>query len=343
MRDFELPALRLESVDTLSEDRAVCLINRDPVPDEIGVPQFSALSLEIAILDASTLVLSSVQIFVSDRLAFSSDTPQPGFGGSRASLHTKAHSLVVTLDPTQPFESQEHVEVRVVASTSSGAALDETYSFDIEDRTAPQLVAAQALGPKLLRLSFNEPVRVGVLPTLRPLAVPAVTPLVMEASASEGLVELLLSTEMTPGVRYEVWTSGVEDLSGKRMCAPPFDRAVFEGFRPAQPDGRRFDLWSWLPNFNRRSDTSGDLRRFIACLQEVADLLLADIDRFTDLFDIERAPEPFLDLILEDLGNPFAFDLVKGEAQARSLLGGHVPRQGYGPWDSQHGAVFPWL
>lgn len=312
MRDLELPALRLESVDTPAEDRPVCLINRDPAPDESGVPHTTAPSLEIAILDVSTLVLASVQIFVLDRPAFSSNTPQPGFAGARASFHTKAHSLVVTLDPQQPFASQERVEVRVVAHTSSGAQLDETYSFNVEDRTSPRLVAAQAIGPKRIRLSFDEPVRVGVFPTLRPLATPAVTPLVVEASVRDGVVELLLSTEMTPSVRYDVWAPGVEDLPGN-ACAPPFDRAVFEGFRPPQPEGRRFDLWGWLPNFNRRNDTTGDLRRFVACLQEVADLLLADIDRFTDIFDIERAPERFIDLILQDLGNPFTFDLIEVE------------------------------
>lgn len=44
------------------------------------------------------------------------------------------------------------------------------------------------------------------------------------------------------------------------------------------------------------------LRRRVACLQEVTDLLLADVDRFSDIFHIERAPEEFLDCILFDLG-----------------------------------------
>ena len=37
--------------------------------------------------------------------------------------------------------------------------------------------------------------------------------------------------------------------------------------------------------------------------------MLTEADRFADVFDIERAPEAFLDLILQDLGNPFPFDL----------------------------------
>jgi phage tail-like protein len=60
---------------------------------------------------------------------------------------------------------------------------------------------------------------------------------------------------------------------------------------------------------NRRDDHTGDLFRFIACLQEVTGLLLANVDRWPDIFDPERAPEAFVDLILRDLGNPFPFEL----------------------------------
>ena len=58
-----------------------------------------------------------------------------------------------------------------------------------------------------------------------------------------------------------------------------------------------------------REDETGDLRNFLACLQEVTDLLLHDIDRFSDILDPDIAPEPYLDIMLVDLGNPFAFDL----------------------------------
>lgn len=79
---------------------------------------------------------------------------------------------------------------------------------------------------------------------------------------------------------------------------------------PTCPPNRRFDLWSMLPKHNRREDATGDLRKFVSCLQEVTDELLAEVDRFSDLFYIERAPEDFVDLILQDLGNPFKFDLL---------------------------------
>lgn len=67
--------------------------------------------------------------------------------------------------------------------------------------------------------------------------------------------------------------------------------------------------YRFLPELNRREDQTGDLRRFLSCLQEVTDLLLHDIDRFTDFLDPDLAPDPVLDLMLGELGNPFAFDL----------------------------------
>ena len=75
------------------------------------------------------------------------------------------------------------------------------------------------------------------------------------------------------------------------------------------------------PKHNRREDQTGDQWRFIACLQEVTDLLLAEVDRFPEVFDIERTPEVFVDLILADLGNPFPFDLDElGKRRPASVL-----------------------
>lgn len=76
-----------------------------------------------------------------------------------------------------------------------------------------------------------------------------------------------------------------------------------------------------LPKHNRREDQTGDLSRFVACLQEVTDLLLADVDRFPEIYDIERAPESFVDLILRDLGDPFPFELdALGKRRLGSVL-----------------------
>jgi phage tail-like protein len=124
---------------------------------------------------------------------------------------------------------------------------------------------------------------------------------------------------MTPDVLHEVVAVGVTDLFGNASSAPTTARA--SRLPPRAPATRRFDLWRMLPKHNRRDDHTGDLFRFIACLQEVTDLLLADVDRWPDIFDLERAPEAFVDLILRDLGNPFPFELdAMGKRRLASVL-----------------------
>jgi phage tail-like protein len=219
-------------------------------------------------------------------------------------------TLRIVLAPGAPFASQARVSMRVVSDTTGGGhPLDETYAFAAEDRTAPRLVAAVATAPRTVRLAFDEPVVVDATAiTITALDTPAVPLVVLEASAIDTLVEVVTGAEMTPDARYRMVAAGVTDAHGN-ACVSPFDVVVVSGFRPARPATRRFDLWSMLPKHNRRSDVTGDLARFAACLQEVLDLLLAEADRFPDIFDLERAPAPFLDLILRDLGNPFPFEL----------------------------------
>lgn len=161
-----------------------------------------------------------------------------------------------------------------------------------------RLLAAQATSPTTVRAALDAP---AVLPvsafTLASIEAPAV-PLSVRSVTTDGATLLLgLDRRMTPDRTYELALAGCND------------RAQFAGFRPARPAERDFDLWCMLPEHNRRDDTTGDLARFIACLQDVVDLLLAELDRWPEIFDLERAPAPFLELILSDLGSPFAFDL----------------------------------
>jgi phage tail-like protein len=314
MAEVELPSLVLDAVAAVVAASRPLLLNRDPAPEEQGVPLSSAITLELLDPGSDGIDLAATRVWVGDQLAFDGALVppiQPAFAGPQSGLTLEPDLLRLTLDPTVPFASQAQVLMRVVAQVKGGGGfLDETYAFSAEDRTSPRLVAAVALAPKRLRLGFDEPLLLTDPQGFSFLALdlPAVPLAVVDATASGTLLDLEFAREMTPDVRYRVRVTGVTDLHGNPIL-PPFDEVIFAGFRPRRPRDRRFDLWPMLPRHNRRSDTTGDLARFIACLQEVVDLLLADIDRFPDLFDLERAPEPFLDLILQDLGNPFAFDL----------------------------------
>ena len=321
MPALELPELRVQEAQDADAVASPILINRDPAPGETGVPLDWLVALEVVDVRPEGMDLAATRVWVDGVLAFDAG-PLPGFDGPRAEVTQTADTLRIVLHPAALFESEAVVEVRVVSATASGVTLDETYAFAAEDRTAPGVVGAQAVGQRTVRIGLDEPVLVtdpaGF--AFEALDGPAVPVLAVEAAAEGAVVTVQLDTEMTADVRYRVVVTGVADASGNPVVAPN-DRATFAGFRPQQPPGRRFDLWSMLPRHNRRDDATGDLRRFIACLQEVTDLLLADLDRTPDIFDLERAPEPFLDLILRDLGNPFAFDLDKlGKRRLASVL-----------------------
>jgi phage tail-like protein len=326
MPAIELPALYAHTVAAIVAVSRPLLVNRDPGPDETGVLLESAIALEVIDTGPDGIDRTATRVWVDGALAFDGgDVPevQPSFDGPRAGVAETADTLRMVLDPVTPFASEAAVTVRVVSQTVGGAhGIDETYAFTAEDRTAPRVVVAQAVGQREVQIGFDEAVVI-TDPTgfhLEPLSFPAVSVAPAGASADGAVVSLSLDTEMTPDVAYRVVASGVSDTHGNPVL-PPDDSTTFLGFRSPRPASRRFDLWTMLPRHNRRTDDTGDLWRFIACLQEVVDLLLAEVDRYPDIFDLERAPEGFLDLILRDLGNPFPFELDElGKRRLASVL-----------------------
>jgi len=178
---------------------------------------------------------------------------------------------------------------------------------------ATKLLAASAASSTEVRLAFDVPVEItsGAMATFTAQTAPAVPISANTWTADGSVIAVTVQPAMTPTALYEVQVAGLVDAAGE-LVAPPHDRTMFTGFAPAGPATRRFDLWSMLPGHARRDDATEDLRRFVACLQEVTDLLQTGIDRWPDIFDVERAPESFVDAILLDLGNPFEFLLDVG-------------------------------
>jgi phage tail-like protein len=325
MTTLELPALLVHTVSAVTSAERLVVINRDPEPAETGVPLDTTIELGLVALGSTGLASDETLVFVNGNLAFTamrSNGFSSEFRGRLSTAGYRSGVFHIVLHPVVPFASLATVTVRVVGQTTDGALLDTSYSFTVEDRTAPRLIAALAAGQRLVRIAFDEPVALpmGWGASIAPLSGPAV-PVLVESTAIDGtMAELTLNTEMTADVQYEITVNGVADLFGNAILAP-FDRIRFAGYRPPKPPGRRFELWDMLPKHNRRDDQTGDLKRFIACLQEVTDLLLTDIDRFPDIFDLERAPEGYLDCILSDLGNPFPFDLdTLGRRKLAALL-----------------------
>lgn len=306
MTELALPTILLEQVDLEQLGPGAVLINRVPEPDGTGVPRDAVIALSIV---GRAVDLATVRIWVDGRPAYANARAEPAFAGPRAGVVPVSGGARISLDPATPFRSQAHVEVRVEAPLLAAAPLLWTYAFFVADTTAPELVAAEAPSATTVALSFDEPVTLSTFSAeFQALDAPAVPLVVAHAVAEGARVELTVRPPMTPGARYQLAVRGVEDLNGNPIVGPA-NTATFVGYRPPRPVSRRFDLWSMLPRYNRREDSTGDLRKLIACFQEVLDLLLSEIDRFSEILDLERAPEEFVDLMLIDLGNPFEFVL----------------------------------
>jgi phage tail-like protein len=314
MAELALPAVVLERVELIELEQPAMLVDRVPEPGGTNVPLDTSIAFTVL---GRGFDPALVRAWVDGQLAHENGSAEPGFAGLRAGMHIVPGGVRITLDPLSPLSSQAQAEVRIEVTLADASTWAETYGFEAADVTSPELVAAQALSTTRVALSFDEAVELADFEaTLVALDVPAVPLSVTAAFASGARVELTVQPSMTPAVRYQVSVRGVLDLHGNPILAG-VAHAVFTGFRPPGPAGRRFDLWSMLARYNRREDTTGELRRLIACFQEVLDLILAEIDRFAEVLDLERAPEEFVDLMLTDLGNPF--DFVLNELEKRRL------------------------
>jgi phage tail-like protein len=184
----------------------------------------------------------------------------------------------------------------------------------------PRIVGVQARELARVRVSFDRRVKqqdAGAADdalnparyVLARISAPAVDASIIAVEpVVDSSVDLITDLPLTPAATYLLEANGIVDAHGVAIAAPD-NSATFTGFVPPRPANRVFDLYRFMPELNRREDVTGDLLRFLTCLQEVTNLILDDVDRFTQLLDPDIAPEPVLDLMLGELGDPFPLDL----------------------------------
>lgn len=305
------------------------LLNRNPEPGEAIVPRDADIYLEIHSTGADNISNAATQVYVDSVLAYSAGTFQPGFDGpDSATAQPEVGIRTIRIDLASDFASEQIVNVRVVSATTPSAdpiaLLDESYPFTVEDFTAPQVVNAFAIDVRTIRIEFNETMRADdasdeddatnpanysiVRNNIDPVA--AVNPAVVSVTqVSPTKFDVVTDIEMTFGVQYTITTLNAEDTIGNAIAAP-LNVATFVAFTPPPPDGRAFDIYhDLLPAKARRDDKTKDLFRFISVLQDTLNVLLYDVDRWTQIIDHRVAPEQFIDAILYGLGNPFTFTL----------------------------------
>jgi phage tail-like protein len=325
----EIPAVYLDLLSLGNAEARLMLGNRWPEPGEGGVPLASDIVLEL--IDTGGvpgILVSSIRVYVQGVLAYdgSNGTPfRPGFdGGDSAITAIGANIKRIVIDPTSNFTSDEIVAVHVAAMTTDTlGTVDHTYDFVAADVTAPKVVQATATSEKTVLLAFDSDVNEldatstddALNPAnyvIEPLTFPAITPIVIGVRiVTTSTTELIVNTEMSQRILHKVTVSNVQDLAGN-VIDPSFHTANFTSYACPAPADRDFNIYRQWSDQDRREDVKeGDLtlKKFSDCLQDVVDLLLCQIDHFSDIWDPDVAPENFLDAILDNLGNPFPFGL----------------------------------
>jgi len=322
--DVELPAVYVDALLFDEDTTRPALLNRDPEPADTGVLVDAKIRLDLTDIGATGVDLTATTITVDGVNAFVNGVFQPGFTGPSSSLFApQADTRRIVLDPVLPLKHTSTVQIGVVSAVIGGSAtLNTSYSFQTEDLTAPALLTATGTAQRKIRLVFSEAVLRGdgtapgdalnpanyVITIIPPatgfqIAVTLVVVSVLPVTGAE--VDLITDIEQTPGASYSVTVNDVEDTNGNAAWTPT-NVAPFSGFQPyVPPDRDREILWT-LPNMNLEEDETEDLAKFVACCEELFNLILVDIDAFPDIVDPDTAPERYVDLMLRDLGNPFA-------------------------------------
>lgn len=308
------------------------LINRNPAPSEAGVPLDNAIEFDLLASSGTTPSTSTTSVYVkpdagepTEILAYQNGTFYNGYTGTASVPETGV--LRFSIVSPEPFLSATLTAVRVVYTGTP--AFDETYVFTALDDDAPLVADVTARGVKLLRITFVEPVTMDSIYGSDDALNPAnyLFEHIYQASVSveavsvtrvdDVTVDLVTDIELTFGAPYMLVVQNITDAEGNVFVAP-YNTFNFTAYAPEYPAGRRWRIDEWIPAVNRGEDVTDELRGMLAIIQEVANLLLYEVDKWVDIIDLDRAPEAFLDAMLADLGNPFEFEL--SEIDKRRLL-----------------------
>ncbi len=289
-------------------------------------------------------------------------TPVPPWGGSvTKTVSTDPFvGLWVELAQTAPpqFTSEQVVDVEISVAVTGGYGHGPyghypfghppaptftplvTYQFTCEDVTPPKLLSAVDVWDKTARVTFDDAMAVaGAGSVLAPAAwlvetlnidpVPGVALAIASVAEVDGsdakVFDLTFDWEQTPGCLYRLTVDSAVTDSSDNAMDPDYRTATFNGFQPAHPAGRHFDIWSMMvPKKNREEDATKDLARFVGCFQELLDLMLISCDRFMDQYDPDLCSDRDIDAMLYDMGFPFEgpgwSDLVLTDDERRKVL-----------------------
>lgn len=301
---------------------AALVANRNPQPNEVQVSLDAAVTFDFIRTDGAAPTDDAFVVTIDGSIAWSGVIGdggdfQNGFFGAVEDFVPDGATIRFSLQGPE-FESGQRVVVTL--DVNDGQETFE-WAFTAYDLTAPLLASVAAVNKDQVRVEFNEPVSMvssaiegdALNPDsylIERVSRPATTPAVSAVErVSDTVVLLTTSFELTFGASYMLVVTGVSD-EFDNVFSPPDNVMAFAGWMPPFPAGRRFLLHDHVPAFALAEDTTDELRLFLGCLQDTVNLLLHLVDSWAEILDPDRAPEPFLDAMLADLGNPFVIELT---------------------------------
>jgi phage tail-like protein len=157
-----------------------------------------------------------------------------------------------------------------------------------------------------------------IQPAYCPLVVSAeLSLLAINANPRLDFVDLILQDDLTPGVQYYFDIVRVTDLAGNEVASSH----LFDSWVPTYPEDREWNLWETsIPDKNKREDYFKDLEKFVKCLDELATILITDVDKFGSIFDPTTGKPSVIKYLIGHLGNPFSFVNSLPLQQQRDLV-----------------------
>ena len=331
-----LPSVYLDQLaapETLVSDLYV--YDRQPAPNQTAVPNdYATISFTLGDVNGTGVDLANTVVTIDGVVAYSNSIVRSPFTGTVTSGQgPTGNDVRFVFDPPapdQPWASEQVIEVNVVSQLSGPVSpIDTTWVFTAADTIQPALQTASMSSKQIVRVTFTDDVLLDTSASgaLNPenyaitrVSAPAVNVEVVGVSTvinRTDAVDLALDIPVSQGADYAVLAKDILDDAGNVLDATSSELR-FVGYTPPKPAGRRFELLDFIPDMNLEADRTieqggdtanpgtGDLRKFVLVLQDVVDMLLCLVDEWPRIVDIDKAPEEFLDAILQDLGNPFA-------------------------------------
>lgn len=152
--ELEIPAVYLDALTVDPIPGGLGIFNRWPSAGSVNVGATEGIGFSVLSTNGTAPLIADITAYVNGVLVMQNGVSKAGWSRTHTGVSSGRH---VTLISPSPFDSESNVTVRVIATTGS-SAVDRSWSFTIEDTSAPIIVSASSPAHDRIRVRFDEPV-----------------------------------------------------------------------------------------------------------------------------------------------------------------------------------------